>query len=1020
MRKQQRQLFNLRMTTAMTAIGFFAAAPVHALPQGGQVVGGAANISSAGSQLTVQQSTQRAIINWHSFDISAGEHVLFQQPSSSSVTLNRVTGGMGASQILGKITANGTVMLVNPNGVFIGPSAHINVGSMVATTADITTERFMGGDDRFDIAGNPNAAIINHGIITAADAGLVALVAPNVINDGYIQAKLGKVQLASGDTFTLDLYGDGLVSLETSDAVTSQLVRNSGIISASGGQVIMTAAAASEAVNSVINMDGIIEATSVAEHNGEIIIFAEGSNAVKKNNAGSKGNKKGGSTVLVSGVLDVSGRKQGERGGRITVTGDNVGLLAGTGIDASGHSGASGTTAGKAVSAYREGSAGGDIRIGGDYLGQGDTPTAMNVYVDKQALILNDSLHSGDAGRTIFWSDGSTQFYGNVYARALGGLPADSLTWNATKGGNAGDGGFVETSGHHYLDAQGYVDLTASNGRKGTYFLDPNDIAIYGNVDPAFVSTDGTSINLAANLKLWLDAGDASTITLTYDNSGLGGATATGTAGTNTLTTSIDISASLSVGSRIRLGGAGATTTANTLGSDTYIISAVAGTTITLSTNLSGNYTGSSVYSGLASQWNDKSGNVHHVSQATLSAMPLYIGSSNQLLFSGNQYLVGSGPNLSGELTSFVVASPSNVTSGTQQLWSQASAGDRQHYTMEFGRTASRQGALWGDQIINTGTTALSNGTNYLFGADRSGSTGSWTSHLFLNGTADNTAASAFNPNSNDLTFAVGGLKNSNAAGDFVQKFTGRMEGITVYDTDLSTSARQLVDQYHSARSSIALTPPGTGATEVAKATASDGYSVFTTRYLERLSSSADISLQATNSITLDLKGDTLSLAADRSLTLATTNGNITSASAGAINTSRTGTGGNITMTSGGAGTINISNITLTASNGGVITLNGVVQNAVSNNVPSTEVARMFQTLTPQNNFQNNTSPPAGDSATSSSTNSSEYESAGGGDSQQANIADNINARPVLPDSISPEILIDPELQRLLGLPEEL
>ncbi len=1015
--KRHKYGLNLYLSTTLTAVTVLTSAAAHALPQGAQLVGGAASIVQDASRVTVQQSTQRAVINWHSFDIAAGEQVIFQQPSSSSVTLNRVTGGMGASQILGNITANGTVMLVNPNGVFIGPSAHINVGSMVATTADTTTDRFMAGDDRFDIAGRPDAAIINQGAITAADAGLVALVAPNVINEGYIQARLGKVQLASGDTFALDLYGDGLVSLEASEAVKSQLVSNSGVISASGGQVIMTSAAASEVVNSVINMDGIIEATSVAEHNGEIIIFAEGSNAVRKNNSGSKGKKKGSSTVLVSGVLDASGRKSGESGGKITVTGDNVALLNGAIIDATGHTGAAGTTVGKPVSAYREGSAGGDIRIGGDYLGQGDTPTAMNLYVDSGALILNDSLYSGDAGRSIFWSDGATQFYGNVYARALGGLSADMLTWNAAQGGNAGDGGFVETSGHQYLDAQGYVDLTASNGRKGTYFLDPNDITIYGNVDPAFVSTDGTSINLAANLKLWLDAGDTSKVTLTYSTNGLSSATATGTSGTNTITTSVDVSSNLAVGARIRLGSAGSVTTADTVGSDTYTITAISGTSITLSSNLIANYTGSDLYRGLVSQWNDKSGNAHHVSQATFAEMPLYVGASSQLLFSGNQYLVGSGPNLSGELTSFVVANPTSVTSGTQQLWSQASAGDRQHYTMEFGRTSGRQGVLWGDQIINTGSTALSGGTNYLFGADRIGVTGSWTSHLYLNGTGDNTAASAFNPNSNDLTFTVGGLKNSNAAGDFVQRFSGRMQGITIYDTGLSTAARQLVDQYNSARSSIALTPPGTGATEVARATAADGYSVFTTRYLERLSQSADISLQATNSITLDLKGDTLSLTADRSLTLATTNGNITSASAGAINTSRTTTGGNITMTSGGAGTINVSNIALTASGGGIITLNGVVQGATSgSNVPASDVARMFQTLSPQDNF----SLSVGESSQNFSGNGNESEPDSRTGSQQAGATDNTTAKVVLPDSVSPEILIDPELQRFLGLPKEL
>jgi filamentous hemagglutinin family protein len=156
--------FRLRATTAMTAMTLLSAVPALALPQGGQVVGGQASIATSGSQTTVTQSTHRGIINWQSFDIGHGEGVHFQQPSSASVTLNRVTGGGGASQLLGSLTANGTVMLVNPQGTFIGPNASVNVGSFLATTSDIDNSRFMAGDYRFDMTGNPDAAIINTAI----------------------------------------------------------------------------------------------------------------------------------------------------------------------------------------------------------------------------------------------------------------------------------------------------------------------------------------------------------------------------------------------------------------------------------------------------------------------------------------------------------------------------------------------------------------------------------------------------------------------------------------------------------------------------------------------------------------------------------------------------------------------------------------------------------------------------------------------------------------------------------------
>jgi filamentous hemagglutinin family protein len=438
----------------MTGVMFLAiVSPCYALPSGGTVAAGQAAIASDATSLTVTQSTDRAILNWQSFDIAQGERVAFQQPSAQAVALNRVTGSQNPSQILGSLSANGTVMLINPNGVVFGPNAQVNVGSLVATTSDIPNNRFMAGNYTFDAPGRPDAAIVNQGQITVADAGLAALVAPSVANSGVITARLGKVHLGSGDAVTVDLYGDGLINLQASAGIGQQLVQNSGVISADGGQVKLTAAAAGSLVNSLINMNGVIEARSVGDKTGEIVISADGSNAVAGNVAANKGVKQGNSTVLVSGVLDASGRNTGEHGGQVTVTGDNVALLSGSVIDASGDIG------------------GGSVHVGGDFHGGGTTPTALNTYVDPNALIVADAVTQGNGGNVAVWADGNTWFYGSIFARG---------------GANGGDGGFAETSGHGYLDAQGYVDLTAMNGNKGTYLLDPTDITIYGNTTSVF------------------------------------------------------------------------------------------------------------------------------------------------------------------------------------------------------------------------------------------------------------------------------------------------------------------------------------------------------------------------------------------------------------------------------------------------------------------------------------------------------------------------------------------------------
>src|SRR4051794_15593538 len=114
----------LLTTTALWAIG---SGPAMAGPDGPNVVGGNATVSGAGtSSVQVNQSSQRAIINWNTFNIRQGETTTFVQPGSSSVTLNRVTGGLGPSQIYGTLNANGQVFLINRDGVLVGPTGVIN------------------------------------------------------------------------------------------------------------------------------------------------------------------------------------------------------------------------------------------------------------------------------------------------------------------------------------------------------------------------------------------------------------------------------------------------------------------------------------------------------------------------------------------------------------------------------------------------------------------------------------------------------------------------------------------------------------------------------------------------------------------------------------------------------------------------------------------------------------------------------------------------------------------------------
>ena len=114
------------------------------LPQGGRVVAGSARIAAPSvDQMVIDQSSQRAVIDWQSFNIGAGDTVRFAQPSSTAQALNRVMGLTGTTQILGKLTANGQVFIVNPQGVVFAKGAVVNTAALLATTHDIAPSAFM-------------------------------------------------------------------------------------------------------------------------------------------------------------------------------------------------------------------------------------------------------------------------------------------------------------------------------------------------------------------------------------------------------------------------------------------------------------------------------------------------------------------------------------------------------------------------------------------------------------------------------------------------------------------------------------------------------------------------------------------------------------------------------------------------------------------------------------------------------------------------------------------------------------
>ena len=293
-----------KVRRALAAAGLTLAAPSAwaVLPTGGTVVAGQATINQAGNALNINQSTDKAAIDWQSFSVGQGNTVNFVQPNASSVALNRVLGN-DVSVIQGAINANGQVFLVNQNGVLFTPTAQVNVGGIVASTQNISTDDFMSG--KFKFSGNSTGTVENQGNITTADGGYVALIAAKVINSGTITVPQGTVGLAAGNTVLVDLGGP--VKIQVTEGALNAAIEQSGGIRADGGTVYLTAKAAGNLAASVINHTGVTRALSMAALTGESTDTI-GRIAVSAD------------IVSQHGTLDVSAAPTGRRGGQIDVT----------------------------------------------------------------------------------------------------------------------------------------------------------------------------------------------------------------------------------------------------------------------------------------------------------------------------------------------------------------------------------------------------------------------------------------------------------------------------------------------------------------------------------------------------------------------------------------------------------------------------------------------------------------------------------------------------------------------------
>jgi len=243
------------------------------LPTGGQITTGSGTIASNGSQMTVTQNSAKMIANWNTFNIGQSASVRFDQPTVNSTVLNRIHD-QNPSQILGSLTSNGTVFLLNQSGIIFGKNAKVDVGGLVASTLNLSDNDYLNSRYPFSNTGNAGK-IENQGKITAIQGGVVALIAPKVTNNGSITADKGSVALLAGDQVTVDFIGDGLIKYAVDKGSVDALAENKALIRADGGLVVMSAEAADALSTAVVSNSGEVRARTLENKGGRILLVSD-------------------------------------------------------------------------------------------------------------------------------------------------------------------------------------------------------------------------------------------------------------------------------------------------------------------------------------------------------------------------------------------------------------------------------------------------------------------------------------------------------------------------------------------------------------------------------------------------------------------------------------------------------------------------------------------------------------------------------------------------------------------------
>ncbi|MBC7377481.1 MAG: filamentous hemagglutinin N-terminal domain-containing protein [Burkholderiaceae bacterium] len=398
-------VWDLQTTGQATSAGGFGVSSITPTNGYANVVAGTGTIRRTADTTLIDQTSQNLVIDWTRLSTSANESLVFRQPGASSIALNRVTGS-DPSELLGSLSANGQVFILNPNGILFGATSRVNVGGLVASTLGLSNSDFMGGIYGFANAGT-SGSVVNQGSLMASPGGYLALLAPDVQNEGSLTANLGRAVLAAGNQVSLGLASGSMTGYTIGQGATNALAENSGSITANSGQVVLTAKALNAGtVGTVTNTGtGVLQAHAVTAQTGSILLKTEtASNTLP-------------GVINIDGTLDATS-PFGGGGGTVNIQGGTLNQQASARIITGSESGPGALEMN--LSSYT-------INNGGAASGAG---FYSNTYLDSLLAGANVTI-STNTGSGLITVNGAVDWTSNASLRLLAGSSASNIDINA-------------------------------------------------------------------------------------------------------------------------------------------------------------------------------------------------------------------------------------------------------------------------------------------------------------------------------------------------------------------------------------------------------------------------------------------------------------------------------------------------------------------------------------------------------------------------------------------------------------